>query len=100
MPAEFQKVMHLILAKFGDVFVFVDDFLIVSKGTKSEHLDKVREILNVMNEAKLQLKAGKCKFAKQEIKWLGFKLTCSSISPINPKVQGISDKLRPTNLKN
>ena len=52
-----------------------------------------------MNEAKLQLKAGKCNFAKQEIEWLGFKLTSSGTSPINTKVQGISDKLRPTNLK-
>ena len=38
-------------------------------------------------------------FAKQEIEWLGFKLMSSGISPINTKVQGISDKLRPTNLK-
>ena len=52
-----------------------------------------------MKEAKLQLKAGKCNFAEQEIVWLGFKLTSSGISPINTKVQGISDKLRPTNLK-
>ena len=52
-----------------------------------------------MNEAKLQLKAGKCKFAKQEIEWLGFKLTSSGISLLNTKVQEISDKLRPTNLK-
>ena len=99
MPTEFQKVMDLLLAKFREVFVFIDDISIVTKGTKSEHLDKVRKILKVMNEAKLQLKAGKCKFAKQEIEWLGFKLTSSGISPINSKVQGISDKLRPTNLK-
>ena len=63
MPTEFQKVMDLLFAKFRDVFVFIDDNLIVTKGTKSEHLDKVREILKVMNEAKLQLKAGKCNFA-------------------------------------
>ena len=99
MPTEFQKVMALLLAKFREIFVFIGDILIVTKKTKSEHLDKVREILKVMNEAKLHLKAGKCNFAKQEIVWLGFKLTSSGILPINTKVQGISDKLRPTNLK-
>ena len=99
MPTEFQKVMDLLLARFREVFVFIDDILMVTKGTKNEHLNKVREILKAMNEAKLQLKAGKCNFAKQEIEWLGFKLTSSGISPINTKVQGISDKLRPTNLK-
>ena len=67
MSTEFQKVMDLLLAKFREVFVFIDDILIVTKGTESEHLDKVREILNLTNEAKLQLKARKCKVAKQEI---------------------------------
>ena len=99
MPTEFQKVMDLFLAKFREVFVFIDDILIVTKGNKAEHLNKVREILKVLDKAELQLKAGKCKFAKQEIEWLGFKLTNSGISPINSKVQGITEKLRPTNLK-
>ena len=99
MPTEFQKVMDLLLAKFREVFVFIDDILIVTKGNKAEHLNKVREILKVLDKAELQLKAGKCKFAKQEIEWLGFNLTNSGISPINSKVQGITEKLRPTNLK-
>ena len=98
MPTEFQKVMDLLLARFREVFVFIDDILIVTKGTKQEHLDKVREILKVIDDAELQLKAGKCNFAKQEIEWLGFKLTNSGISPINSKVQGVTEKLRPTNL--
>ena len=91
--------MDLLLAKSREVSNFIDDILIVTKGTKSEHLDKLREIIKVMNEAKLQLKAGKCKFAKQEREWLGFKLTSSGISPINTKVRGIADKLRPANSK-
>ena len=94
MPTEFQKVMDNLLAKFRDVFVFINDVLIVTKGTKQQHLDKVREILKAFDEAELQLKAGKCIFAKQENEWLGFKLTVS-----NSKVQGITEKLRPTNLK-
>ena len=99
MPKEFHKVLDLLLAKFREVFVFIDDILIVTKGTKSDNLNKVREILKEMNEAKIQLKAGKCNFAKQEIQWLGFILTSSGISPNNSKVKGISDKLRPSNLK-
>ena len=81
------------------MFIFTDDILIVTKGTKQQHLDKAREILKAFDEAELQLKAGKCIFAKQEIEWLGFKLTNSGILPINSKVQGITKKLRPTKLK-
>ena len=79
--------------------MFINDILIVTKGTKQNHLDKVREILKTSDEAKLQLKAGKCKIGKQETGWLGFKMTSQGISPINSKVQGITEKLRPTSLK-
>ena len=91
--------MDNLLARFREVFVFIDDVLIVTKGTKQQHLDEVREILEAFDEAELQLKAGKCIIAKQEIEWLSFKLTDSGISPFNLKVQGISKKLRPTKLK-
>ena len=65
MPTEFQKVMDNLLAYFSEVFVFIDNYLIVTKGTKKEHLDKTWEILKPLDAAKLQLKAGKCSFAKQ-----------------------------------
>ena len=87
--------------KFREVFVFIDDTLIVTitKGTKEEHLDKVREFLKTLDNAELQLKAGKCKIAQSEIEWLGFKMTNERISPVNTKVQRITEKLRPDNLK-
>ena len=31
MPTEFQKAMDLLLARFREVFVFIDDILIVTK---------------------------------------------------------------------
>ena len=79
MPTEFQKVMDNLLARFREVFVFNDDILIVTKGTKSEHLTKVREILNVLDLANLQIKADKCNLAQNPIEWLGFKLTSSGV---------------------
>ena len=99
MPTEFQKVMDNLLAKFREVFVFIDDILIVTKGTKQNHIEKVREILKTLDAAKLQLKAQKCNVAKQEIEWLGCKLTSHGILPVNSKVQGITEKSRPTKLK-
>ena len=67
MPTEFQKVMNNLLARFREVFVFNDDVLIVTKGTKQQHSDKVREILKAFDEAELHLKAGKCIIAKLKI---------------------------------
>ena len=41
----------------------------------------------------------KCKFAQIEVEWLGYHLTQSRIRPINTKIQVITDKLKPKNLK-
>ena len=62
-------------------------------------MQKVREVLEVLDKANLQLKADKCKIACTEIEWLGYKLSGEGVTPINGKIQGISERLRPNNLK-
>ena len=99
MPTEFQKLMDLTLANINSVFVYIDDILVVTKGTKQEHLEKVREVMRILDQVILQLKAEKCVIAQESIEWLGYKLTRTGISPNNTKSQGISEILRPTNLK-
>ena len=44
MPTEFQRVMENILINIPNVFIFIDDILIVIKGIKEEHEEKVREV--------------------------------------------------------
>ena len=97
MPTEFQKLMDLTLANVNSVFVYIDYVLIVTKGTKQQHVNKVREVLRILDDANLQLKAGKGIIAQDSIEWLGFKLTRTGISAINTKSQGISENHdRPT----
>ena len=67
MPTVFQKVMDIFLAEVREVFVVIDDISIVTKGTKDENFYKVREILKPLDHAELQLKAGKCMFAKTKL---------------------------------
>ena len=81
------------------MFAYIDDILIVTKGTKQQHVNKVREVMRILDDANLQLKAGKCINAQDSIKWLGFKFSRTGISPINTKSQGSSERLRLTNLK-
>ena len=99
MATEFQIIMDLILAIINSVFVYIDDILIVTEGTKQQHMNEVRDILKILDDAKLQLKAEKCVVTQECIEWLGYKLTTTGISPVNAKSQGISERLRPTNLK-
>ena len=57
MSTEFQNVMDFILANINCVIVSLVDILVVIKRTKFEHLNKVREVMNFLDEANLQLKA-------------------------------------------
>ena len=98
MPTDFQKLMDLNLATIASVFVYIDDILYVTNGTKQDHVNKLRDVLGLLDDANLQLKAEKCVIAQKSIEWLGYKLTRTGISPIDAKAQGISEKLRPTNL--
>ena len=102
-PTEFQKLIDITLANVNSVFVYIDDILIVTKGTKQEHLNKVREVMKILDEANLQLKAKKCMIAQESIWGLNLGMvgvfSTTGISPRNTKAQGISDRLRPTNLK-
>ena len=45
------------------------------------------------------LKLEKCNFAAESIEWVEYRLSQSGVEPINSKVQGISERLRPKNLK-
>ena len=36
---------------------------------------------------------------EKRTEWLGFKLSASGIKPVEEKVQGITDKLKPKNLR-
>ena len=91
--------MGILLAKFREVFVFIEDFLKVTKETEHDRIDKVRDILKTLDAVKLQLKAAKYNIAIQEIEWLGLRKTGQGISPVNSKLQGKMETLRPTNLK-
>ena len=99
MPTDFQKVMDLTLINMDGTFVYIDDILIFTKGEKSVHMQTVREVLEVLDKANLKLKADECKIACTKIEWLGYKLSGEGVAPINGKIQGISEMLRPNNLK-
>ena len=71
MPAEFQRVMDAILAEFPCAHAFIDDILVISKGTKIEHIALVEKILTKLDKENMALKLEKCQFAKNTCEWLG-----------------------------
>ena len=47
----------------------------------------------------MNVKLDKCTFAADNVEWVGYKLSQHGVAPVNTKVQGISGRLKPTNLK-
>ena len=56
MPAEFQRVMDAILSEFPQANAFIDDILVVTKGTEIEHISAVEKILRKLDRENLSLK--------------------------------------------
>ena len=92
MPAEFQRVMDAILSEFPCSHAFIDDILVLSKGTKIEHIALVEKILSKLDKEIKALKLEKCQFAKNVCECLGHRITKSGITPMVRKTQPI-DKL-------
>ena len=88
-----------ILHKKTKTFAFLDDILIVTKSSKENHLKEVEDTTKALDNAGIRLKLEKSNIAKTETEWLGFKLSGEGIKPIDEKVQAITEKLGPQNLK-
>ena len=87
------------MGNFPNTYVFLDDILIVTRGSQEKHFEVVKQVLKKLDNANIRLKWEKCKFAAEEIEWLGYKLSQTGIKPINSKVQAIPEKLTPKSLK-
>ena len=71
------------------VRTYIDDLLIITKGTFDDHLSKLQEVLSRLQNAGLRINATKSSFALHEIEYLGYILTRDGIKPQPEKVQAI-----------
>ena len=65
MPTELSKTMDQFLDMLPDTYTFIDDILIVTKGTKIEHWAKVRKVLEGLDATNVHLTLNKCKFTQE-----------------------------------
>ena len=89
MPAEFQKAIDCTLAGLDNTFCFLDDIIIVSRGTIEKHLDLVRKCLIKLDQENLQINLAKCHFAKDKIECLGHNITQTGITPLSNQTDAI-----------
>ena len=68
---------------------YIDDLLILTKGSWTDHLDKLDAVLTRLSEAGLKVNARKCFFGTAKVEYLGYMITRNGIKPIAKKVDAI-----------
>ena len=78
-PTEIQKAIDCTLAGLNNIFCFLDYILIRSTGQIEYHLDLRRKCLIKLDEENLRFNLAICQFAKDQIEFLGHRITQSGI---------------------
>jgi hypothetical protein len=90
------------LREFLDVFcsAFFDDILIYSDGSREDHMEKVRKVIERLLQAGLRLDPKKCEFAAKEVRYLGFIVKAGvGIEADEEKLRAIREWEAPTSAK-
>ena len=89
-PASFMYLMNTVLREYIDKFVivFLDDILVYSK-TKKEHLVHVQKVLQKLRENHLFAREHKCEFMKDQVEYLGHRVSNKGLAVCQDKVAKI-----------
>ena len=65
--ANFQKIMDFTLANFNSAHAFLDDIIIITKGSLTDHETELKKVLTRLDKGNLAISLNKCEFAVTEI---------------------------------
>ena len=99
MPATFQKKIDETLHDKNSKFAYLDDILILTKGTLDEHEKELDKILHRETEENLAISLQKCEFAKEQIICLGLTFTPNGETPTKQKCDAIKNLENPKTLR-
>jgi len=95
----FQAEMMDLMEAQEYVRAYIDNLLVITRGTLEDHLDKLREVLRRLHNAGLKVNDAKSFFCTHEIEYLSYKLARGGIKPRQKKVQTILTLNPPNNVK-
>ena len=78
---------------------WLDDIIIVTKGTIDKHEAEVKETMEKLEKAGYRLHPNKCEFFKQEAEWIGHRIYQNGIRPLQDKLEAITKIEIPKNEK-
>ena len=90
-PESFQGYVNKILAEKLDIFVIVylDDILIYTEDPGKAHVEAVRWVLDVLRKYGLYANLKKCRFHKDEVRFLGFVISRDGIRMEEERIDAV-----------
>ena len=85
IAATFQKTKNKTLQNINTKVAYLDDILVITKGSLQVLENELDKIMRKLNEENLAINLQKCEFAKEEARWLGFKVTPNGVTPTKSK---------------
>lgn len=93
----FQKEMENLFKGMEGVQPFLDDILITGPTTQ-DHLQRLEEVFKKLEEVGLTVCPDKCVFFKDEVEYLGFKISKEGLRKTDSKMATITKAKKPTNI--
>ncbi len=79
---------------------YIDNLLVITKGSLHDHLDKLKQVLIQLRDAGLKIKAAKSIFCAQATEYLGYILTRGGINHNQKRCRQSSRSIHPITSKN
>ena len=95
-PATFQRLMDTILRNLSWKYclVYLDDIIVFSADFAT-HVKRLGAVMTALQNANLKLQPNKCKFAMQEVDYLGFNISADGLQPDRRNIKSILDMAEP-----
>ena len=89
--------MNELFSGFDYVWAYIDDLLVITKGSFDDHLSHLDRVLEKLEEAGLKINASKSCFAAHKLEYLGYWISRDGIQPLATKVDAIKNMAKPKN---
>ena len=90
----FQREMSEVLHGLAGVSVYQDDIIVSGKDVE-EHDDRLKEVLNVIEQSGMKLNKSKCSIRKSGLEFLGHWIDERGVSPHADKIEAIQKMQKP-----
>ena len=91
--------MNEMFCVFELIWAYIDDLLIIIRGDFSDHLEKLKLILEKLKDNRLKCNVEKLLFGQIEMEYLVFLVTRTGNRPINKKLEAIVNMKPPKKTK-